>query len=87
MNRKQKGYEMAATGREFLSRFELYDLDADPGATKNLAGTEPVLEKELLGRLQEWRAGGLGRPRLHETSRQELPEEVLKNLKSLGYIN
>ena len=87
MNRKEKGLELVMTGREFLARFELYDLEADPGETINLAGSEPEVEGDLLGRLRAWRAGGLGRPRLRETSRDELPDEVLRNLRSLGYIN
>jgi len=31
------------------SKFELFDLDADPGETKNLAGTRPEKYQELLG--------------------------------------
>lgn len=33
---------------------ELYDLDADPGERRNLAGTEPSVMKKLQGQLRSW---------------------------------
>jgi arylsulfatase A-like enzyme len=33
---------------------ELYDLEADPGETRNLADARPEVRDELDGRLQSW---------------------------------
>lgn len=41
---------------------QLYNLADDPGETKNLYGSHPDLVKELKSRVEEIRAGRLGRP-------------------------
>jgi arylsulfatase A-like enzyme len=86
-NRKHKAFALARTGREHLSRFELYDLASDPGEKVNLDRARPEILSGLLWRLQIWRAQGAGHPRLRETPNAELPEEVIRNLRSLGYVN
>ncbi|HEY3174489.1 MAG TPA: sulfatase [Candidatus Polarisedimenticolia bacterium] len=87
MNRKQKAFELARTGREHLSRFELYDLETDPAEMRNLDRDHPEVVDELMARLRAWRERGAGRPRLSETPNADLPEEVIRNLRSLGYVN
>jgi len=34
--------------------WELYDLDADPGETRNVAGAHPALVQRMAGELEEW---------------------------------
>ena len=51
---------------------ELYDLRADPGETRNLAGERPAVAQELERRLDDWVAGKLGgRPDPMETVLRE----------------
>jgi len=87
MDRKEKGLRLIRTGRQFLSRFELYDLASDPGETVNLAGRERLELHRLHARLRAWRDRGAGRERLDPTPSRDLPDEVIQNLRSLGYIN
>ncbi|HZI94303.1 MAG TPA: sulfatase [Patescibacteria group bacterium] len=86
MNQKRKGLELVITRREFLSRWELYDLAADPGETANLAARRPDITGRLRARLLGWRAGAAGRERLLPSATEGMPDDVLKNLKSLGYV-
>jgi arylsulfatase A-like enzyme len=59
---------------------ELYDLDADPGETENLAAREPETARRLASELQEALA------RLGEgESRRQADPEAAERLRSLGY--
>jgi arylsulfatase A-like enzyme/Flp pilus assembly protein TadD len=60
---------------------ELYDLDADPHETKNLAASQPELLEELRGLLTQVRASDRG------ISRGEESAEARERLRSLGYVS
>jgi arylsulfatase A-like enzyme len=60
----------------------LYDLKADPGETRNLAGHGLPMEKELNGILLRWLSDRRGSP---NPQSRDLTEEEKKKLKSLGY--
>jgi arylsulfatase A-like enzyme len=61
----------------------LYDLAADTGETKNLAGRGLAAERELSDLLRRFMAERRGRP---ETRPQGLSPEEVRRLKSLGYL-
>jgi arylsulfatase A-like enzyme len=63
-----------------IGREELYDLARDPGETRNLAATEPTRVAALRQRLHQRFAGVKSRLR-----RQDIPEEMRKQLEALGY--
>jgi len=65
-------------GTEYL---ELYDLENDPGETRNLAEREPDRSRELWRRLQQWDRTVVPRqePMLDEAERERL--------RSLGYLD
>jgi arylsulfatase A-like enzyme len=68
-------------GRQFpIAKEELYDLAHDPGETKNLAAVEPARVAELQQRIRRRFAGMSNRLR-----RQDVPEELRKQLEALGY--
>ena len=64
---------------------ELYDLQADPGETRNLASERPELATSMRAQLLLWVAN-------HSLKKKPQPEEVvvdeetLEKLRSLGYI-
>ncbi|MBN2346478.1 MAG: sulfatase-like hydrolase/transferase [Candidatus Aminicenantes bacterium] len=65
-------------------RFELFDLESDPGETRNIAVLQPRVRAEMLPllrrlRLQIVRSGG-GSPS------RSMDEEARKHLEALGYI-
>jgi arylsulfatase A-like enzyme len=60
----------------------LYDLKADPGETRNLAGRGLPIEKELNGLLLRWLAD---RRRSPDPRSRELGEEEERKLRALGY--
>jgi arylsulfatase A-like enzyme len=64
-----------------IGKEELYDLSRDPGERENLAAKEPAKVAEL-AKLLERRFAGL-RNRVRD---QKLPEEMKKELNSLGYV-
>jgi arylsulfatase A-like enzyme len=64
-----------------IAREELYDLSRDPGEKENLAAKEPAKVADL-ARLLDRRFTGL-KNRVHE---QKLPDEMKKELNSLGYV-
>jgi len=61
--------------------FELYDLTADPGETKNLYATRAALAQQMAGELGRWRTR-------HERSGKvgEVSKEDAEALRALGYI-
>jgi arylsulfatase A-like enzyme len=64
-----------------IGREELYDLARDPGETANLAPAQPGKVAELAQLIRQ-RFAGLRR----RTGAQQVPEDVKKQLKSLGYV-
>ncbi len=63
--------------------FELYDLAADPGETRNLYAAHPEAAAVLAGDLQRWRTA-------HGAEVDErslaVPEDLRKGLEALGYV-
>lgn len=64
-----------------IGREELYDLAKDPGETANLAASQPGKVAELTKLIRQRFAGIRDRSR-----RQDVPEELKKKLKELGYV-
>jgi arylsulfatase A-like enzyme len=66
-------------------RVKLYDLHRDPGEQRNLSTRRPELSAALLTELEEWR---IRRPRIDLGSEMEveLTQEMLEELKALGYV-
>jgi arylsulfatase A-like enzyme len=60
---------------------QLFDLDADPGERRDLAGQESARVAAMSERLERWRA--LGRVRSHEHA---ATAEVRERLRALGYV-
>jgi len=71
----------APPGHYPIGREELYDLSGDPGETANLAGLQPGKVAALANLIRQRFAGLRSRAR-----QQELPENLKKELKSLGYV-
>lgn len=63
---------------------ELFDLEADPGAQRDVAATDPTRAAELRRRLAEWRRA-LQPPRHGKVV--EVDEETRQGLEALGYVN
>jgi len=64
-----------------LRRIELFDLDADPGASRDVATEHPELVTRLLRRLARYRFEPVA-----SAGSQEIPPEVRETLRSLGYV-
>lgn len=64
---------------------ELYDLSRDPGETDNLIASQPEVAARLARQLDQWLVSR--RPAAPPAPLEELDEEDLKRLKSLGYNN
>jgi arylsulfatase A-like enzyme len=62
---------------------ELYDLDADPGETRNIAAAHQDVVGELAGLLESW-VGAQGTPHADEPAAHD--SETVKELKALGYL-
>jgi arylsulfatase A-like enzyme len=71
----------APPGHYPIAREELYDLSRDPGETTNLAAREPERVKAMADLIRRRFAGLKNRVR-----KQEMPEDLQKELKSLGYV-
>jgi arylsulfatase A-like enzyme len=63
---------------------ELYDLRADPGETRDLAGERPEEVERLRARLAAWTAEG---SHLVETFTPEADPEALEAIRELGYVD
>jgi arylsulfatase A-like enzyme len=68
-----------------VPRVQLYDLDADPGETTNLAAQHPDLARQRARQLATW-FNGLGGPPV-EVKTRELDEKMRERLKALGYTD
>ena len=64
------------------NHFELFDLEADPGERRDVAGAQPAELETLRGALRAWRASL--KPLAATTT--ELDAETEVGLRSLGYI-
>ncbi len=71
----------APPGHYPIGRAELYDLSRDPGETTNLAARQPGRVAELVKLIRQRFAGLRNR-----AGEQEVPEELKKELKNLGYV-
>lgn len=67
-------------------RVKLFDLHRDPSEQRNLSARRPDLSAALLAELEEWR---VRRPQLDLGSRPdvELTEEMVEELRALGYVD
>lgn len=63
-------------------RRELYDLQADPGETRNLAAQEPAKVKELEALLERLRGGG----HVFQAGKAKVDPETEEALRALGYV-
>ena len=72
--------------RARVVRRELYDLEEDPGETVNLAGTGLAVEAELAKELTAWMDWVYGPGSMLGAHREELTEEMLEDLRGLGYL-
>jgi arylsulfatase A-like enzyme len=64
------------------SRRELYDLEEDPGETRNLADSQPEQARRLAGRVAAWRASA----RRSGLPPREPTESERQGLEALGYV-
>jgi arylsulfatase A-like enzyme len=64
---------------------QLYDLDADPGETRNLTATDPLRSAYYRQALQHWTLG-LARPEAAAGVGRSFTREQCENLKSMGYL-
>jgi arylsulfatase A-like enzyme len=62
----------------------LYDLKADPAETKNLAGRNLPVERQMADLLFRWLAD---RRHHSQTTTQDLSQEEIERLKALGYLH
>jgi arylsulfatase A-like enzyme len=72
-------YISSSHGRE-----ELYDLIEDPGESRNLAGSEPSVQREMSERLREWERALDPAPLGSEEA--EYDDETMERLRGLGYV-
>jgi arylsulfatase A-like enzyme len=63
---------------------ELYDLEQDPGETRNLAGAQPAVELAMTERLAKWESA-TDSERM-ESEEAEYDEETMQRLRGLGYV-
>jgi arylsulfatase A-like enzyme len=83
-----KGYQCIRTKNHKLiaasdGSEELYDLNADPGETRNRVNDLPDAARDLRSRLDEWR-GPTARPFVSHYVQED--ETVIKALRALGYF-
>jgi hypothetical protein len=66
-------------------RGQLYDLQADPGETRDLSVAQPLRAAYYRQELQHWVAGLLARP-AERTGAGRLTREQCENMRGLGYV-
>ena len=69
-----------------LDAMEIYDLEADPGELRNLAGEHPELVSSLKDRATTWFKSCVGNARLPDGP-AALDEETKARLRAMGYLN
>jgi len=69
--------------------FELYDVETDPGETRDLSADDPETLARLRQRLAEWENGPhhWSPPESESPDAEDDLEENLERLRSLGYVN
>jgi|GEM_PF-593038 len=72
--------------RTKILRYELYDMQADPGETDDLAGTGLEAEQEERERLFQWLDEHPVRLPQRFLTKEELQPDVVDQLRALGYI-
>jgi hypothetical protein len=65
-----------------LARLELYDLEADPHETRNLAAAQPEVVSRLTAVLEDWLVEALA----NEGASDAPTAEALRQLRQLGYL-
>lgn len=99
LNPNRRGYIDGVKGKHFSIRqdgkkliyvpghpeqeFEFYDLESDPGETRNLMPENPAAARELVAYLRKW----LLQQSVLRSDREELDKQAEEILKSLGYIH
>jgi len=78
-HRKTRGYYPGYKIKR--GRIELYDLQADPGETRNIANKQPKIVKMMQGLLKKLRAG----ERTYQAGDAEIDEQTEELLRSMGY--
>lgn len=78
----------AALGRMgSQTRWELFDVLADPLETRNLFWSQPETFQRLRRAITAWLRRGENRPAADTVSEEELPDNLRQRLGSLGYVN
>lgn len=67
-------------------KHELYDLASDPAETVNLAGRGLPVEAELSANLWDWQESVYGAGESRPVAIGDAPEDVLEQLRALGYV-
>jgi len=74
--------------RSRVFKTELYDLENDPGETRNLIASGLVEEDKLRGLLFEWLDSGNYQISSDEVNyKEKLDKDTVEKLKALGYVN
>ena len=73
-------------------RIELYDLEADPGETRNIAAEEPERVERMLARIEQIRAENEARRRSNlafddDQVLESVSESTRERLRAMGYID
>lgn len=69
-----------------VTGYELYDLEADPGETNNLAGQGLEAEAELEDELWRWMDRTYRRGAVHDVRQGDLTPKLADQLRALGYL-
>ncbi len=65
----------------------LFDLEADPGETRDLAGERPEVVTDLLDALVQWRQSDAGNAEADGGGWSEMDDTIRQRLKDLGYTD
>lgn len=78
------GFKLVHTLRRGTERFELFDLTADPGETRDVSREHPVRTDAMKALLRDWLVAG--DPQTADETGGELTEAMLEELRKLGYV-